>query len=486
MPCRVYSKTVSALFLLLFMCACAASRHTTQMHRVKAGFSGSAAATSGQDNYLRELEKKVYASASAGKFKSHTDPVELLELGAAYGYQGEFKKSNKVLEEAYRIYNAQEERAIVSLSAISTQIGEASISEGMGDYQLANYEKVLLHSLKAMNYLMQGDPAAARVEIERAYIRQKLIRERSGMELAKAKASYDRTIQRAENASRSRRGGVNLRNTFSPDTMIAEGRLSSRDMKMTQNLRSSYENAFTEVLSSVVYGLNGELDNSLPPLRRAVEISNNPFVRRDKIRLEAIEDGQPRAVKDNFYLFVFAGYAPEKRKQSIMLLNPWTGALNKVSYGKPVLQPSAVTRVDVLDADGNRIDSAPLLSRVSALALKDYDEKLPIIAMKAMSRLIVQSIKDYKLRENMGDLGSFLGSVINLVVENADLRAWTLLPDKVLFYSGYIEKPRVTIIIQRRGAVEIFRGEVARNPEKETVVFVRAWDNSARIFHKDF
>ncbi|MFQ5672063.1 MAG: hypothetical protein ACE5G9_03135 [Nitrospinales bacterium] len=458
------------------------------MHRVKAGFAGATAGTSGQNSYLRELEKKVYTSASAGsrKFKSHVDPVELLELGAAYGYQGEFKKSNEVLEEAYRIYNIQEERAIVSLSAISTQIGEASLSEGMGDYQFANYEKVFLHSLKAMNYLMQGDPAAARVEIERAYIRQKLIKERSGEELAKARASYDRAIQRVENAPRRRRNAVDLRDAFSPDTMIAEGQLPSRDRKMIQHLRSSYENAFTEVLSSVVYGLNGELGNSLPPLRRAVEISDNPFVRQDKIRLEAIENGQSRVARDNFYLFVFAGYAPEKQKQSIVLLNPWTGALNKVSYGKPVLHPSAVTRVDVLDADGNRIDSAPLLSRVSALALKDYDEKLPLIAMKTMSRLIVQSIKDYKLRENMGDLGSFLGSVMNLVVENADLRTWTLLPDKVFFYSGHIEKSGVTISIQRRGSVEIFRGEVARDPKKETVVFVRAWDNSARIFHKDF
>ena len=110
----IHGKNLSRLTLIvltMLLCSCAARMHTSNMHAIKDGLMGPRSA-----EVLSELEVKVFPGTVGKRFHEDLDPVLLLELGAAYCYQGRFDESNLVLEKAYNLYSAQEDRAIISLT----------------------------------------------------------------------------------------------------------------------------------------------------------------------------------------------------------------------------------------------------------------------------------------------------------------------------------------------------------------------------------
>jgi len=476
---KTYKVTLVSVLVFAFIVGGCASLKPVDIRMIKSGFNRS-------KNSLTTLERAVFSEEKGSKkaIDSNTDPILLLELGIAYSYQGRFEESNKTLEEVYRRYQTEEERAKVSLSKIFLEAVESSVTEGLGDYQLGNYEKVFLHSIKTINFLMLGDPKGARVEVERAYILQKNILEKSENELTELKQKYENKLHslfgRVE--SKSQISESTFMDKFSADRLLEKVDLSRVEKQITQKTRSSYENAFTEVLSSLTFQLNGESGNALPPLRRAIKITDNQFVKRIKEIKE--KNTNLLSESDNFYLFVFRDFAPEKRSRSLTFGNPFTGAINHVSIAQLVPQNPKKINISLSFPDGSISPSA--LTNINTLALKQYEEELPYLVIKAMTRLATQAVKDYYLEEALGQGGAILASILNLATQKADIRAWTLLPGKILFLSQRYdtEKTRLSITVEGKKISEETTIPIEDN--KVTVAFARVFDNDVKLYYHKF
>ncbi len=451
------------------------------MRAIKSGFNR-------PKNSLLSLEREVFSGKNGSKkvVNSDADPILLLELGVAYSYQGKFRESNEILEEVYRYYQAEEDRAKVSLSKIFLEVAESSLTEGLGDYQLDDYEKVFLHSIKIINFLMLGDPTGARVEVERAYILQKNIFKKSDSELIELKQKYENRLHslfdRVE--SKSQISESKFIEMFSADRLINRASLSPSEKGLIQTVRSSYENAFTEILSSLTFQLNGESGNALPPLKRAVEITDNPFVRKVKEITE--KDTNSFAKSDNFYLFVFKEFAPEKQSRSLTFSNPFTGAINHVSIARLVPQKPKEINIKLSSTDNSSIVSPSSLTNINALALKQYEEELPYLAAKAMMRLAVQVVKDYHLRKELGEGGAILASIFNIAFQRADIRAWTLLPGNILFLSKRYDTEKAKLSITVEGRKIPKETVIPIEADKITVAFARVFDNDVKLYYHKF
>lgn len=481
-PCNIIYKVIFVLILFCsyFFSGCA-SLKPIDMGAIKSGFNRS-------KNSLSALERVVFSDEKGQRkiVDGDVDPIFLLELGVAYFYLGRFAESNKILEEVYRYYQTEEDRAKISLSKAFLEAAESSLTEGLGDYQLDNYEKVFLHSIKAINFLMLGDTVGARVEVERAYILQKNILEKSESELAELKQKYENKLHslfgRVE--SKSQISESTFLEEFSTDRLLDRAGLSRSEKQITQTVRSSYENAFTEVLSSLTFQLNGESGNALPPLRRAIKITDNQFVKRAKEKMEKNENSLSK--NDNFYLFVFEGFAPEKKSRALTFSNPFTGAINHVSIARLVPQNLKKIDISLSSSTSGPIIIPSSLTNINALALKQYEEELPYIVVKAMTRLVGQVVKDYYLRKELGQGGAILSSILNLAIERADIRTWTLLPGKILFLSQRCNTEKMMLSIAVEGK-KISKETVIPIDENEiTVAFVRVFDNDVKLYYHKF
>ena len=64
------------------------------------------------------------------------------------------------------------------------QIGATLLGDGFRDYEVQDYEKVMLTTVMAMNRLSQGDLDTARVDIKRTHEREAIIAEVAKQTLA--------------------------------------------------------------------------------------------------------------------------------------------------------------------------------------------------------------------------------------------------------------------------------------------------------------
>lgn len=85
-----------------------------------------------------------------------------LELGTAAQVSGSFKKSSEAFEKAYEEIRRQE---TISLSEKSMAL---TLAASFDSYHPIFYERYLLHSLNALNYLFLGEYDSARVEAVRS------------------------------------------------------------------------------------------------------------------------------------------------------------------------------------------------------------------------------------------------------------------------------------------------------------------------------
>ena len=97
----------------------------------------------------------------------------LLEGGMILHTQGDLEGSNAEFSEAEGVIRHHEEKAVVSLSKGTAQAGSIFVNEKTLPYSGEPFEKVLIHTFKASNYLFLYDYEAARVEIRRSFARQK-------------------------------------------------------------------------------------------------------------------------------------------------------------------------------------------------------------------------------------------------------------------------------------------------------------------------
>ncbi|MBT8421317.1 MAG: hypothetical protein KJO08_10735, partial [Gammaproteobacteria bacterium] len=190
----------SALIVVLAGCM-AAAQHREDMEKVHL-----VARTESIDQALVLLEN--YVLGKPGKdgersIKTSADIIDLLEIGALYHYAGRYERSNEALEIVYAYYADEEMKAHISMSKIALGMLKSTLSEGLGGpYKLSGYEKVYLHTLKALNYLMLGDLEAARVEVRRGEHQHKLIEDKLAEDRAKEEESESSLTELLEGVSR--------------------------------------------------------------------------------------------------------------------------------------------------------------------------------------------------------------------------------------------------------------------------------------------
>ena len=80
-----------------------------------------------------------------------------LNLARLQQADGDFTGSIQSFQTAYTILDEYENRATVSLRNIGALIGSTLMSKGSESYYGKGYERTLMHTLNALNYLMLSD-----------------------------------------------------------------------------------------------------------------------------------------------------------------------------------------------------------------------------------------------------------------------------------------------------------------------------------------
>ncbi len=367
----------SLLLALLFGLGCGASGLEKRRKGYEAFYSGDLPGA------LEKLEK-------ADRKKDRL--LSALDRGVVLHTEGRAAESNEAFARAEEIVA---ETAVTDITdvAVSFLINDYSI-----EYKGEDFEKVLVHPFKALNYLALGEPSEALVECRA--LNNKL---------------------------------VEIQEKYETKSVYAE-------------------DAFARYLSGIIYESRGETGSALVDYRLAEsafekhgEAYGVPFpasLREGLVRL-AEEERQADLAARYREKWPDAGGAPygERREggEIVLVLENGPAPVKEeqrfdvvvdeeiYSIAFPVYRAvPSMAAYGVLRAAGA---SAPteLASDVSAIAIKDLEDRYHRVVAKAVVRLAAKHAEVATLKKENTILGHLL-NFVNTLNERADLRSWETLP----------------------------------------------------------
>ncbi len=437
-PRRPLHRFAPAGLAALLLAGCAS--YTDRMHQARAEYAAG--------NYPAAIGAIDPEDCEGGRDQL----LFLLERGTIKQAQGDFAGSNEDFEHAYSVISDFEERAKISLRDVGSETQALLVNDTALPYKGEGFEKMLLHAMKAINYLMLSDLEGARVEIKRLDERRNIEKEAHEREIARAQEQAQEKNLSADQVAAAEQ---NLYQAYGPALQIA------------QRVKSLYLSPFGSLVSALVYDLQGEYDEALVDTRRVLEEAPQyAAAALDAYSLGADDRPSPPVPLDlrktgDLVVFFHAGLAPEKRQVSIAL--PVGDAWIAVAFPVYAAIPTAVDHADVF-IDGAAAGSTRLVSDVEAQAVKSLVEAAPALVVRQMIRAVIKGVAAHAAEQENGWAG-FLVNMYNILSEQADLRSWLTLPRHLEAFRYYPPAGKHTVRIAVVDAGGRALGEVSQEAD---------------------
>lgn len=311
----------------------------------------------------------------------------LLNIGLLKTVTGDFASATSDLQAAKKLLN--------SLQAVSASesLGAATINETLRSYDGSASERVLLHELLSINYLMQNDLDAARVEVLQADV------------LMKALARAEKPI----------------------------GQLAS-----------------SHFIAGVVYELGGELDDAMISYRKASKImAARNMTLPPALKVSLLNLSQHLGLDEEYekynQQFAFAakphsadlaeivviywdGVVTSKRENSMSV---WVPSLDQaVALALPYYPVSNYSKNPLHLEFAEQHHRTDTLEDIESLMREDLDDESAAIYAMTLARMVSKS----EMVKNAGKQNGSLGLIMNiatLLTESADTRSWNMLPSTI-------------------------------------------------------
>ena len=335
-----------------------------------------------------------------------------LDRGILYHYAGEFKKSNQAFELAeQRIDDLYTES--VSKIAVSFLINDNTIP-----YRGEDFESVIINIFRALNYVQLSDVEGALVEARK--VNNKLVQINRRYEEGKKNIYVEDGFARMLMGVLYEMGGS--RDELN-DAYISN-KLAYRTFN--GNFQENFGVGVPSLLGSNLLTTASFMGS------QEVEEAKGFFPSTALISL------REKRKKAQLYFIHFAGQSPVKVEHHIRAPMP-DGYIVKIAFPRYQKVPYKISGARVR-VDGLAETTLELVEPLGAIAEQGLENRKTRIALKAIARAttkylarkLAQKQAEERGGAGMGLLASLAGSVLTEISEQADIRSWRTLPDRIL------------------------------------------------------
>ncbi|EIP99547.1 hypothetical protein OpiT1DRAFT_04068 [Opitutaceae bacterium TAV1] len=390
-------------------------------------------------------------------------------------------RSNAALDAAEKRVNDYEAAARVK---VGSELGALFTNQANTPYRGRSYDKVMLNTLKALNWLQLGDSDRARVELNRALQRQRDAVEENARRIEEAESAA-RAAARGQTTGEQGRAAPAYdvdRAKADPYTGASLNRIAaSAESAAALQPYADYVNPFSVLLDGLYFaacGVDGaDLERSRKSLERVAGMApGNTFVRADLADVSA--GRRPSGVT---YVVFETGSGPWRDQVRIDIpLFIVTNAISYVGAAFPELKYNGgylpAISVDTTDAAGSSVTPA-LVCSMDAVVARDFKNEWPAIVTRTLiataTRATLDAVIQKQAKDEFGDAGRLLTqlftSITQIAINIADTRTWRSLPKE--FYYARLATPADRVLVIKAGN-QAHRIQVG--PGDVTVVYVKS------------
>ncbi len=453
-------KLLLITFLILISCGC--RTYNSESEKAQALWS--------RGQFVQAAEEY---SALAEKNRGSKDQVIFyLEAGTANRAANQLGESQSAFQVAAAKVDEYESKAKIS---VTRESGATFSNQANLPYRGRAYDKIMLHTYRALNYWQQGEFDKVRPEIFSAYQRQQdaVEENRRAIEKAQEEARKSGEKDKIDRARKDPRFQSQLRKIEAKLDNIAP--------------YGDYVNPFTVFLDALFFHYNSELRTDLERSQKSFErmlalVPNNPYLKKDK---DLVDQRMSRVNPGPMTYVIFeTGRAP--RREQIRIDIPII--ISRVSYlgvAFPELSFNENYHRKLKVSAGSDVLDTALLASMDRIVGTAFKKELPVIVTKTLVATIVKAAAAYAINEAANESGAIIGllsqigtAVAQATVNIADLRTWTTLPKE--FQYCHLPTPQSGSLTLRTSDGSQSR-TVALAPGQSHIVYVHSVNKNAPL-----
>lgn len=377
---------------------------------------------------------------TAEKNRNNKDTVIWrLEQGYALHATAKFTESLQAFQAAEDKIEQYDARAKVKLG---NETGAILSNQANVPYEGRDYDRVLLNTYKALDYLALGQVDKARPELIRAYQRQQDAVANNQKRIAKAQQEIQ-TAKEDPNAQSASQSVEQAKR----DPQVS-GALDTHFKKLDSlKAYADYVNPFPVYLDGV-YFLHLAADASdRERARKSFErvrglAGDNGYIRRDLQIAEQAANGQPPPAMT--YVVFETGSAPwrDQFRIDLPLFFIGDGNVPYVGAAFPTLELEGSYVSGLTATAAGTPNVTVTLASMDSVVGQDFKNELPSIITKTMLSTTIKAAGAYAVNKAASDqtpigglFAKIVTGVMQAVVNISDTRTWTTLPKEYQFCS---------------------------------------------------
>jgi len=399
-----------------------------------------------------------------------------LEAATALRAIGNYNESNLHFDEAAQQIDDYEQKAKVR---VGNEAGAIMSNQQSLPYEGRPYDKIMLHTYKALNYLALGEIDKARPELIRAYQRQQDAVAENARRIEKAKEEERQSEQR-EQVERAKHNPEFSRQ-LSETTRNLEG----------FKVYADYVNPFTVFMDGIYFlhagGGSSDLERATKSLNRVNEVAGeNSSIHADLEELSDPLNFNPNAPLT--YVIFETGRAASRDQVRIDVpiiiadVSYVGAAFPKLEFHENYLPSVSV------NADGVHGDTETIASMDSIVAL-DFKNEWPVIVTKTLISTVAKGAAAYgvntaaRQQDDWAGLVARIGTAIYQAAVNiADTRTWSTLPKEFQVTRFSTPESRTLTLTGTAGQ----QAEVSLVDGVVNVVYVRSVNTTSPLLVSQF
>jgi hypothetical protein len=343
------------------------------------------------------------------------DLLYYLELGMLHRLAGRYEESQK----AWTVANARIEASTGGLADVVNfmrGISAVVVSDKLRAYPGYDYEKVMLLTYMALNYVGMGDYDKARVAIRQAHELEAQIAELRARQYVEVEES---ARKRGARTSFKELNGYPIETIDNPEVNA---------------LRNGYQSALSHYLAGFIYEALGEPSLAAPGYRLANELQPGQPLLEEALagldqRVHAPDDGMT-----DLLVIVGSGSAPAIQSRTFTLPVGVETKLLLIPYAFPVITSRLSAIPGQITVEKRTLPLARIAS-VDLMARRRLKDDMPGIMLRATIRSTLTATMQYQAqrgaeREQSAAMALAAGilTVGSVVLASADDRTWRALP----------------------------------------------------------
>jgi len=395
-----------------------------------------------------QAAEKMAAEGVENRVGTGDELMWRLEDGNLKFENGNYADSLKTFEASEAIIKEFDQRATVSMRDVGSEAGSAMTNPAALPYRGFYYERILLNTVKALDYFALGNPGDAMVELRRLREYQKQLTKQFAEDLK----AEEKEIAKGKQVSSQQAGcGNNAKaqnDALSFANLQKTPEIAAAFKETTQKAANAYGallNPFAVYMSALGYYCENNYAEALVDLRALYKMNpSNPLFARDYATVGRALNEQfpnpdlnkiqpwPYSLKRNIVYVIFAnGRGPALYQVKFHMVLPWVGYTG-LAFPRYQFFPALWQGLGI-SAGGASLRTIPVAD-MDAIAADEYNRRLPVMITRiVVSYLVKETAALAATQAAQGNDYAYVGTLIatgiyKYLFNTADTRCWETLP----------------------------------------------------------